>query len=142
MTDNEDRVRRLDVAGAQSPMPARPSSGKVSGRPRARAVPAKPWSNVIDSWVRDAKIRRDALIALALLLVASVAIVCAIAGVLDPLAGAAAGSRGVRIAATGLLGGGGLAYGGMRLRRWRQARRGTPPTHTQDEHDVHQRRGA
>ncbi|MET8853413.1 hypothetical protein [Amycolatopsis sp. NPDC004625] len=69
------------------------------------------------------------------MLVTVVIIVCAVAGVLGPLARAAPDSYGLRIAATGLLGGGGLAYGGKGLNRWRRrARRAASPTAaSQDE---------
>jgi len=119
MNNSEDRVRRLDVAGAQSPTPGPPPPGKVPGRPRARAAPPVPWSNVVDGWVHSDKIRRDALIGLTLVLIAVVVIVCAVTGALGPLIREAVGNTVLRIAAGGVLTGGALGYGGLRLHRRR-----------------------
>lgn len=122
MSNSQDRVRRLDVAAAQSPASMPPTPASVPGRPRVRAAPLTPWSVVVDGWVRDPAIRRDALIALVLVLIAAVAAVCAVTGALGPLVREATGDVVVRVVAGSVLGGGGLAYGGLRLRRRRTCR--------------------
>jgi hypothetical protein len=122
MNNSQDRVRRLDVAAAQSPASMPPAPVSVSGRPRERAAPHASWNTVIDGWVRDPTIRRDALIALVLVLIAAVAAVCAVTGALGPLVREATDDVVVRVVAGSVLGGGGLAYGGLRLRRRRICR--------------------
>jgi hypothetical protein len=122
MNNSQDRVRRLDVAAAQSPTLGPPVPASVPGRPRARAAPPASWSAVVDGWVRDPAIRRDALIALVLVLIAAVAAICAVTGALGPLVREATGNTVVRLVAGSVLGGGGLAYGGLRLRRRRTRR--------------------
>lgn len=117
MNNSKDRAWRLDVAGAQPATPGPPNLAGGPGRRRARATPVKPWSNVVNDCAHNDKIRRDVLIALGLMLIAVVAIVFAVTGVLDPLIRDAAGNSVVRIVAGSLLGGGGFAYGGLRLHR-------------------------
>lgn len=135
MNNSKGRVRRLDVAATQSPMLEPPPRGRVQGPRRARAAPAMPWSNVVDGCVHNDKIRRDALIALVLMLTAVVAIVCAVTGTLGPLIREAASNGVVRVVAGSMLGGGGLAYGGLRLhrRRARRADHAGDPDELQDE---------
>ncbi|MFJ9782632.1 hypothetical protein ACIRSS_23830 [Amycolatopsis sp. NPDC101161] len=95
-----------------------------------------PWSNVVDRCAHNDKIRRDALIALGMVLISVIAIVFAVTGVLGPLVRDAAGSGVVRIVVGSVLGGGGLAYGGFRLHRHRarRAEHATDPEARQDEH--------
>src|SRR3954469_3279702 len=113
MNNSQDRVRRLDVAAAQSPASMPPAPVSVPGRPRGRAASPASWTTVVDGWVRDPTIRRDALIALVLVLIAAVATVCAVTGALGPLVREAIGNEVVRVVAGSALGGGGLAYGGL-----------------------------
>lgn len=135
MNNSEDRVRRLDVASTQSPTPEPPIPGSAPGRRRARAEPAKPWSNVVNDCANNDKIRRDALIALLLVLIALVAIVFAATGVLGPLVRDAAGNGVVRIVTGSVLGGGGLVYGGLRLHRRRARRAESTATDLGAPHD-------
>uniref|UniRef100_UPI003F4912C7 hypothetical protein n=1 Tax=Amycolatopsis sp. CA-082387 TaxID=3239918 RepID=UPI003F4912C7 len=140
MNNSEDRVRRLDVAGAQSPTPGPLNPGSAPGRHRLRVDSAKPWSNVVNDGIHDDKVRRDVLIALGMVLIAVFAMVVALTGALGPLFGAAAGNGVVRVVAGSVLGGGGLIWGGFRLRR-RRARHtedATVPDEQQDEPDARQ----
>ncbi|RSM44265.1 hypothetical protein DMA12_17155 [Amycolatopsis balhimycina DSM 5908] len=118
MDNSEERVRRrLDIARAQPPILGSSATGSEPARPRARAAPVAPWSNVVDGWVHNDKIRRDTLIALAMVLIAVVTIVCAITGALGPPVREAADNAIARALAVSVLGGCGLSYGGLRLRR-------------------------
>lgn len=78
--------------------------------------------DIVDGWVRDPSIRRDALIAFVLALIALVAVVCAVTGALGPLVRDAAGNDVFRVVAGGVLGGSGLAYGSLRILRRRSGR--------------------
>jgi hypothetical protein len=118
VNNREDRVRRPDGNGAHSPVPTpRPPTPGPESPPAASA--ALPWSNILVGWGSDRTFRRDALIALTLVLIAVVVIVGMVTGALGPLVRDAAGNEVVRIVAGSVLGGGGLAYGGLRLRRRR-----------------------
>lgn len=108
-------------------------------RRRTRPALAVPWSNVVNDCVHNDKIRRDALIALSLVLVAVIVIVFGITGVTGPLIRDAANNEVVRIVAGSMLGGSGFIYGGLRFLRGRRARPGhgarVAPPHDQDDQD-------
>lgn len=95
-----------------------------------------PW-NVIDGWIRDPRIRRDALIGLTLVLIAVVVVVCAVTGALGPLAKEAIGNTVVRIVAGSALTGGVLGYG-LRLRRRRA--HGARGSAARRDRGIHERR--
>lgn len=120
VSNRDNRVRRINVPSARSTV-ARPR--RPNRRRRPRAVPAKPWSNVVDDRIQDDKVRRDVLIALAMVLVAVVVIACSVCGMLGPMIREAAGNGIARVVA-GSVFGGGLAYGGLRLHRRRGHRPG------------------
>ncbi|MFD2471176.1 hypothetical protein [Amycolatopsis silviterrae] len=121
MTGRKDRVHQLDIS-QENQSAAGPHRRSRAPAGPDRSDPAAPWS-VIDGWVRDGKIRRDALIALALVLIAVVGIVAAVTGALGPLIGGLAGSPVARVVAGGVSVAGLAGYGGVRLHR-RRARRG------------------
>lgn len=104
--------------------------------PPAASVSPVPWSNVVDGWIRDPRIRRDALIGLTLVLIAVVVVVCAVTGALGSLAKEAVGNTVVRIVAGSVLTGGVLGYGGLRLRRRRAQRSDGSAVDPQDEREA------
>ncbi|MET8997166.1 hypothetical protein [Amycolatopsis sp. NPDC004169] len=123
MSDRNNRARKTNVAGRRA-VTARPQHPHRRRRPRA--VPAKPWSNVVDDCIRNDKVRRDMLIALAMVLIVVVVVACLVSGAVSPLIREAA-SNGVARTVAGSLFGGGLAYSGLRLYR-RRTPRAAPAT--------------
>ncbi|GLY38243.1 hypothetical protein Amsp01_042670 [Amycolatopsis sp. NBRC 101858] len=125
MENSEDRTPRLEVTGSQYGGPRRRVPGDAPERFPGDDVecPPTPWRMVIDGWVRDDSIRRDALVGLAFVLVAVVTVVGAIVGALGPLLREAVGSPAVRLTAGSLLASSLLGFGGLRLlqRRFRRA---------------------
>lgn len=103
----------------QSPTPGPAAPDTVRGLSRSDADSPTLWSGVVDGWVRDRTIRRDALIALTLVLIATVVIACALTGALAPLVKQAVHDTVVRVVAGSLLTGATLGYGALRLRRRR-----------------------
>ncbi|NBH04880.1 hypothetical protein [Amycolatopsis sp. SID8362] len=125
MENSEDRTPRLEVTGSQYGGPRCRVPGDAPERSPGNDVecPPTPWRKVIDGWVRDGSIRRDALVALALVLIAVVTVVGAIAGALCSLLREAAVNPAVRLATGSLLAGGLLGCGALRMlqRRLRRA---------------------
>ncbi|MGW5703868.1 hypothetical protein [Amycolatopsis japonica] len=114
MNNSEDGTFTHETACAQCSIPAPRVLSSELEPPRAASLP---WSNVVDGWVRDRTVRRDALIGLTLLLIAVVSVVCAFSGTLAPFVKDAVGNAVVRVVAGIVIGGGALGYGGLRLRR-------------------------
>jgi hypothetical protein len=129
MTAREDRVHRLDITQETQPAAGPRRRSRAPAGPDRTDTATAPWG-VIDGWVRDGKIRRDALIALTLVLLAVVGIVVAVTGALGPMIGGLAGSPVARAVAGGMSMAGLAGYGSMRLHRWRE-RRGAH-AHAQD----------